>query len=123
LLRDAIGLEPGGGGFEKGHRALLRPVGHRGRAGGARGIVDGDVEERPCVREVIEAAGARLRFLPPYRADLNPIEQSFAKLEALLCTAARRTVDALWNAIGSALDAFRPDECLTSIANCGHPNP
>ena len=42
------------------------------------------------VREAIEAVGARLLFLPPYSPDLNPIEQLFAKLKALLRTAARR---------------------------------
>jgi len=47
------------------------------------------------VREAIEAAGARLLFLPPYSPDLNPIEKFFAKLKSLLRTAARRTVDAL----------------------------
>ena len=36
------------------------------------------------VREAIEAAGAQLRYLPPYSPDLNPIEQAFAKLKALL---------------------------------------
>lgn len=36
------------------------------------------------VREAIEAAGAELRYLPPYLPDLNPIEQMFAKLKALL---------------------------------------
>src|SRR5260221_1184584 len=36
------------------------------------------------VREAIEAAGASLLFLPPYSPDLNPIEQAFAKLKALL---------------------------------------
>jgi len=34
------------------------------------------------VREAIEAAGAELRYLPPYSPDLNPIEQTFAKLKA-----------------------------------------
>jgi hypothetical protein len=33
------------------------------------------------LRETIEAAGAELRYLPPYSPDLNPIEQSFAKLK------------------------------------------
>jgi len=36
------------------------------------------------VREAIEAAGARLLYLPPYSPDLNPIEQAFAKLKARL---------------------------------------
>jgi transposase len=60
------------------------------------------------VRATIEAAGAELLYLPPYSPDLNPIEQAFAKLKALLRAAARRTVDALWHAIGHALDAFSP---------------
>ena len=36
------------------------------------------------VRAPIEAVGAELRYLPPYSPDLNPIEQVFAKLKALL---------------------------------------
>jgi transposase len=53
------------------------------------------------VRQAIEAAGATLMYLPPYSPDLNPIEQAFAKLKALLRAKALRTVDALWNALGS----------------------
>ena len=72
------------------------------------------------VRAAIEAAGAQLRYLPPYSPDFNPIEQAFAKLKALLRTAARRTVDALWRAIGHALDAFSPAECTNYFANAGY---
>ena len=46
------------------------------------------------IREAIEAAGAELRYLPPYSPDLNPIEQFFVKLKALLRKAAARTLDA-----------------------------
>ena len=42
------------------------------------------------VRQAIEAAGAVLLYLPPYSPDLNPIEQLFAKLKALLRKAAER---------------------------------
>jgi transposase len=49
----------------------------------------------PRVREMIEAAGAELRYLPPYSPDSNPIENAFAKLKALLRKAAERTVDRL----------------------------
>jgi hypothetical protein len=56
----------------------------------------------------------------PASPDLNPIEQFFAKLKALLRTAARRTIDGLCNAIGSALDAFSPDQCRNHIANSGY---
>jgi transposase len=43
------------------------------------------------VRKAIENAGARLLYLPSDRPDLNPIEQWFAKLKALLRKAAART--------------------------------
>ena len=72
------------------------------------------------VREATAAAGAQLRYLPPYSPDLNPIEQAFAKLKALLRTAARRTVDALWRAIAHALDAFSPAECTNYFAHAGY---
>ena len=72
-------------------------------------------------REAIEARGAELRYLPPYSPDLNPIEQAFAKLKALLRKAAERTVDGLWNAIGKLLDLFPPAECANYLANSGYP--
>ena len=72
------------------------------------------------VHEAIDAVGGRLLFLPPDSPDVNPIEQFFAKLKALLQIAARRTVDALCNAIGTALDASTPDECRNDITSCGY---
>jgi transposase len=47
------------------------------------------------VRASIEAAGARLLYLPPYSPDFNPIENAFSKLKALLRKAAERTVERL----------------------------
>ena len=73
-----------------------------------------------AVRELIEAAGAELLFLPPYSPDLNPIEQAFAKLKHLLRKAATRTVDALWDEIGRIIDCFQPNECANYIANSGY---
>jgi len=79
------------------------------------------------VREAIEACGAELRYLPPYSPDLNPIEQVFSKLKGGLRTVAARTVDTLWNAIGSAISSFEPNECANYFANAGYnmtkPNP
>ena len=73
------------------------------------------------IRKAIEARGAELRYLPPYSPDLNPIEQAFAKLKALLRKAAERTVDGLWNAIGKLLDLFPPAECANYLVNSGYP--
>lgn len=72
------------------------------------------------VRETIEDAGARLLYLPPYSPDFNPIEQIFAKLKALLRTAAARTVPDLWHAIRQALARFTADGCRNSLAAAGY---
>ena len=71
-------------------------------------------------RELIEAAGAELRFLPAYSPDLNPIEQAFAKLKAHLRKAQERSVDALWQRIGKLLDLFQPVECANFFKNSGY---
>jgi transposase len=72
------------------------------------------------VAAAIGQAGASLLYLPAYSPDLNPIEQLFAKLKALLREAAARTKEALWSAIGSLLDRFTPDECANYLVNCGY---
>ncbi len=65
----------------------------------------------PAVRDAVEAAGTRLLFLPPYSPDLNPIEDAFAKLKALLRKAATRTSDQLWQAIADIIQTYSPREC------------
>jgi transposase len=72
------------------------------------------------VRAAIEGAGCRLLFLPPYSPDLNPIENAFSKLKRLLRSAAERTVDGLWSAIGGLLDRFTPRECRNYFRHCGY---
>ena len=71
-------------------------------------------------RELIEAAGAMLMFLPPYSPNFNPIENAFAKLKAMLRKAAERTVDALWNRIGRLIETFTPTECANYFAAAGY---
>ncbi len=72
------------------------------------------------VQSIIEAQGARLKYLPPYSPDLNPIEQVFAKLKALLRKAAERTYDKLWQTTGQLLDQFPANECLNFFKNSGY---
>lgn len=71
-------------------------------------------------REAIEAAGARMLFLPPYSPDFNPIENSFAKLKSILRKAAARTVPELWDAIRDALPRFTPEECANYFTAAGY---
>lgn len=76
--------------------------------------------ESAGVRAVVEATGARMRLLPPYSPDVNPIENAFAKLKALLCNAAARTIPDLWDAIRDALPQFTPEECANYFTACGY---
>jgi transposase len=74
----------------------------------------------PRARQLIEDAGARLVFLPPYSPDFNPIEKAFARLKALLRKAAERSVEGLWTAIGRIIDLFEPTECANYFTACGY---
>ena len=72
------------------------------------------------IRSAIEAAGAELRYLPPYSPDLNPIEKAFSKLKAHLRKHKERSVEGLWNRIGSLLDSFTPPECQNFFRQAGY---
>lgn len=72
------------------------------------------------VRYAIETAGAKLLFLPPYSPDFNPIENAFSKLKALLRAKAERTIDALWDTVGSLLEQFTPVECANYFTAAGY---
>jgi transposase len=76
--------------------------------------------KKAAVREAIEAAGAELRFLPPYSPDLNPIEMLFAKLKALLRAMRETTVDGLWKALGIVADKVSAKECTKFIHHAGY---
>jgi transposase len=74
----------------------------------------------PGVQAAIEAAGATVRYLPPYSPDFNPIEKAFSKLKAHLRKAAERTRDALWDRIGTLIDQVSPTECANFFTATGY---
>jgi transposase len=76
--------------------------------------------KRLRIRELIEAIGAHLVFLPPYSPDLNPIELIFAKVKQLLRSLACRSRDALWNAMQTVLDQVTPDDAMNCYEHCGY---
>lgn len=76
--------------------------------------------KRARTRELIEAAGAALLFLPPYSPDLNPIEMVFAKIKSLLRGLACRTREALWDAMQSVLDAVTASDAANCFEHCGY---
>jgi len=69
------------------------------------------IHKTPAVTRLIEARGARVRFLPPYSPDLNPIEMAFAKLKNHLRLEAARTLEALHRAVARSLARFHSDHC------------
>jgi transposase len=69
---------------------------------------------------LIEAAGATLRFLPPYSPDLNPIEMIFAKIKQLLRSMACRTQSALWQAMQGVLDRISTADASHCFKHCGY---
>jgi transposase len=73
-----------------------------------------------AVQKVIKTARARLLYLPKYSPDLNPIEQAFSKLKALLRKAAERTIPGLCRRIGKLLGAFSARECANFLAHAGY---
>jgi transposase len=72
------------------------------------------------VREMVEAAGAMLLYLPPYSPDYNPIENMWSKLKQNLRSAAARTQQALSEAITAALKTISISDCLGFFRNCGY---
>ena len=74
----------------------------------------------PRVEELIKAAGAERRYLPPYSPDMNPIEKAFSKLKAYLRKIAERTVTGLMRALEVCADIFKPAECTNYFEACGY---
>jgi transposase len=78
------------------------------------------MHKQPEVHAAIVAAGAHLRFLPPYSPDFNPIELAFAKLKAFLRAVRPRTFAQVVELVRLALELFTPRECLNFVRHCGY---
>jgi len=72
------------------------------------------------VRELIEERGCELLYLPPYSPDLNPIEQAFSKMKALMRKRGARTRKTLIGAMGAALSAITARDASSFFDHCGY---
>ncbi len=72
------------------------------------------------VRELVEARGCELLFLPPYSPDYSPIEEAFSKIKALLRKAEARTREALIEAMGRAISAVTARDARGFFEHCGY---
>jgi len=73
------------------------------------------------VKELVEARGCELLFLPPYSPDFSPIEEAFSKIKALLRKAQARDRGALVEAIGRALSTVTAEDARGFFGHCGYP--
>jgi transposase len=74
----------------------------------------------PGVKEVIEAFGATVQYLPQYSPDLNPIEMPFSKFKAFLRKVSERTVRGLHRRIGSFVPTISRAECRNYFRHAGY---
>lgn len=73
-----------------------------------------------AARAAIEARGARLRHLPSYSPDFNPIEPLFSKVKQALRRAEARTDDDLRAATWAAFATITPSDIAGWFAHCGY---
>ena len=78
------------------------------------------IRKQPEVRAAIERVGATVRYLPPYRPDLNPIEQAFATLKAFLRAARPRSFDDRCTLMRDAIPRYTPTECGRYMRHAGY---
>lgn len=72
------------------------------------------------VRDLVEARGADLLFLPSYSPDLNPIEEAFSKIKNIVRKAGARAREALDEAIAEAMSAVTLDDVAGWFSHCGY---
>lgn len=70
------------------------------------------------VAEVLEKAGMKLLYLPPYSPDFKPIDKLWSKIKAILRMIKARTLDALPDAIDTAFSAISPSDCRGWFESC-----
>ncbi len=84
-------------------------------------VLDGLGAHRTArVRELVEARGAELVFLPSYSPDLNPIEEAFSKIKNTVRKAGARTREALNEAISEAMSAVTLEDVAGWFSHCGY---
>ena len=72
------------------------------------------------VRELIEARGCQLHYLPPYSPDLTPIEAAWSKVKAHLRALKARTQEALEAGVSAALKIITAQDARGYFGHCGY---
>ena len=84
-------------------------------------IMDNMSSHKVCgVKELIEAVGAHVKYLPPYSPDLNPIEKKWPKVKSELRKASEAMPEQLMKATGRALDKVTQSDAKGCFELCGY---
>lgn len=78
------------------------------------------VHKMASILKPLTDKGVNVVFLPPYSPDFNPIELAWSKMKSCLRKLKARTADALFTAIGFALDTITYDDISGWIKHCGY---
>lgn len=70
------------------------------------------------VAKVLENAGMKLLYLPPYSPDFNPIEKMWSKIKAILRKLKARSIEALPKAIKLAFNSVSSSDCRGWFESC-----
>ncbi|WP_353857513.1 IS630 family transposase [Azospirillum formosense] len=113
---------------------VLLPVLRRDKPGAVVVMDNLSAHKRADILAAFETAGIRVRFLPRYSPDLSPIEPGWAKLKGILLEPGwaklkgilrakeARTVEALNEELGPALNAITATDAKAWFKLCGYPN-
>jgi transposase len=82
-----------------------------------------NVHKATRVKELVESVGAKVKLLPPYSPDLNPIEKLWSKVKESLRAAKARTTEALHQAITAALQTVTTLDIRHWFHSCGYGTP
>lgn len=81
------------------------------------------IHKRKKVRQLIEAQGCQVLFLPPYSPDFSPIEEAFSKIKSVLRSIGARTREALQEALEYACTTITASDASGWFRHCGYPVP
>jgi transposase len=73
-----------------------------------------------AVVDAIKSAKSKVRYLPPYSPDLNPIEQLFSKIKSMVRSEGKRTMETLWTSLGKIMNKIQRSACINYIKHCGY---
>ena len=73
-----------------------------------------------AIARILEKAGCRLVYLPPYSPDYSPIENIWSKVKQVLRKREAREIPTLGEAITAALATVTATDCRNCFDSCGY---